>query len=207
MEEDDMAPNDLDRPPARTADSPYIILEINDQEGETALRVPVVVQNLTAGVVTLEAIYSQTTVGWENYDGHSGNLRLRFRGGEEPIDIRGKLIWTRSAGEGGRHLTLGLELARPTLTARKILGDLIPHGAKDIKGLWDRWDQAYASPKPAFSDQKIYLLGMILLFGGVALQLAGHKSFQLFGWVLWFFGSLAVAGKSLWSIWQKRLPR
>ena len=103
-------------------------------------------------------------------------------------------------------MTLGLELARPTLTARKVLGDLIPHSSKDIKGLWDRWDQAYAEADSSHSRKKIYLLGMILLFGGVALQLGG-KSLQLFGWILWFFGSLAVAGKSLWSIWQKRLPR
>jgi hypothetical protein len=197
-------PTQLNRP----ADKPYIILEISDREGETALRVPVVVLNLTAGVVTLEAIYPQSAMGWDNFAGLHGSLRLRFQRGEEPIDIGGKLAWTRLAGEGGRHLTLGLELAKPTLTARKILGDLMPHTAEDMKGLWDRWDQAYAGTKPSGggADKKIYLLGMILLLGGVGLQL-GNKSLQLFGWILWFLGSLAVAGKSLWSIWQKKFPR
>ncbi len=201
-----MAPNHPEKP-ARTADTPYIIFEVIDKAGDTVLRVPVLVQNLTAGVVTLEAIYPQASMSWENLNGHTGNLRLRFKGGEEPIDIRGKLTWVRFAGEGGRQLTLGLELDQPTLTARKILGDLIPHTSKDIKSLWERWDQAYTNPRPANLHQKFYLLGMILLFGGVAFQLAGSKSYQLFGWVLWFFGSLAVAGKSLWSIWQRRLPR
>jgi hypothetical protein len=190
---------------AQAADSPYIILEISDRDGETALRVPVLVLNLTAGVVTLEAIYPQASLSWEDLNGRHGNLRLRFKGGEEPIDIDGKLVWTRAAGDGGRQLTLGLELAKPTLTARKILGDLIPNSAKDMKGLWDRWDQAYANQR-TYSDQKIYLLGMLLLLGGVAFQL-GPKPYQLFGWILWFFGSVAVAGKSLWSILQKRLSR
>jgi hypothetical protein len=202
-----MAANHPKGPPTQTTDSPYIIFEVIDQEGEAALRVPVVVQNLTAGVVTLEAIYPQGSTSWENLKGHTGNLRLRFKGGEEPIDIKGRLIWSKLAGEGGKQLTLGLELDKPTLTVRKILGDLIPHTSKDLKSLWDRWDQANASPKSDHLGQALYLLGMLLLFGGLALQLAGNKSYQLFGWVLWFFGSLAVAGKSLWSLWQRRLPR
>lgn len=190
---------------AKTADSPYIILEITDREGETAFRVPVAVLNLTAGIVTLEAVFPQAAVGWDTISGRRCNLRLRFKGGEEPIDISGKLVWTRLAGENGRQLTLGLELTRPTLTARKVLGDLIPHSSKDIKGLWERWDQTYPEAGSSQS-QRIYLLGMILLIGGVALQLGG-KSLQLCGWILWFFGSLAVAGKSLWAIWQKKAPR
>jgi hypothetical protein len=189
---------------ARTSDSPYIILEINGGDRETVLRVPVVVLNLTAGVVTLEAIYPQTAAGWENLNGYSGNLRLRFKGGEEPIDIKGKLTWTKFAGEAGRQLTLGLELAKPTLTAKKVLGDLMPNTSQDLKGLWDRWDHAYAGSRRSGSDRRLYFLGMILLLGGVGLQL-GTKSYQLFGWILWFFGSLAVAGKSLYSLWQKRL--
>jgi hypothetical protein len=193
--------------PERSAESPYIILEIIDQRGEVTLRVPVVVQNLVAGVVTLEAVYPQTArIGWENFNGRTGNLRLRFRGGEEPIDINGKLVWSRFAGVSGKQLTLGLELARPTLTARKILGDLIPYSARDIKSLWDRWDQAYTLPRPTQSDQKIYMLGMILLLCGVACQW-GNNSQQLLGWVLWFFGSLGVAGKSFWSILQRKVTR
>jgi hypothetical protein len=182
-------------------------LEILDQKGKATFRVPVVVQNLIAGVVTLEAVYPQAArMGWENFNGRTGNLRLRFRGGEEPVEISGKLTWSRFAGVNGRQLTLGLELARPTLTARKILGDLIPHPARDIKSLWDRWDQAYTLPRPSRTDQKIYMLGMILLLSGVACQL-GNNSQQLIGWVLWFFGSLAVAGKSFWSILQKKITR
>jgi hypothetical protein len=200
-----MAANHL-ATPARTADSPYIILEVFSGGREPILRVPVVVLNLSAGVVTLEAIYPQNDAGWENLDGYSGNLRLRFKGGEEPIDIKGKLAWTKFSGEGGRQLILGLELAKPTLTARKVLGDLMPHTSQDLKGLWDRWDHAYAGSKRPSSDRWLYLLGMVLLFVGVGLQL-GTKSQQLFGWILWFFGSLAVAGKSLYSIWQKRLSR
>jgi hypothetical protein len=200
-----MAPNPL-ASHARSADSPYIILEINDGDRETILRVPVVVLNLTAGVVTLEAIYPQAAAGWENLNGYGGNLRLRFKGGEEPIDIKGKLTWTKFAGEGGWQLTLGLELAKPTLTARKVLGDLMPNTSQDLKGLWDRWDHANAGSRRSGSDRWLYLVGMILLFGGVGLQL-GNKSYQLLGWILWFFGSLAVAGKSLYSIWQKRLSR
>ncbi len=189
----------------RTPESPVIILEIADREGGTPLRVPVAVQNLTAGVVTLEVIYSQSSLGWENLNGRTGNLRLRFKGGEEPIDMQGKLVWTRFA-EVGRQLTLGLELAKPTLTARKILGDLIPHTAKDIKGLWNRWDQVHADSAAPAPEHSVYGLGMALLFGGVFCQLLGSNTLQLFGWVLWFFGSLVVAGKSLWSILHRISP-
>ena len=194
------------KPPARNADAPFVILEIADRDGETALRLPVVVLNLTAGVVTLESIYPQADLGWDNFHGRHSNLRLRFKGGEEPIDLDGNLVWTKLSGQSSRQLILGLELDRPTLTARKILTDLIPHPGKDIKGLWDRWDQAYPNQRSPQPHQKIYLLGLLLLLGGVALQM-GTKSYQLFGWLLWFLGSLAVAGKSLYSFWQKRVSR
>jgi hypothetical protein len=36
--------------------------------------------------------------------------------------------------------------------------------------------------------------------------MAGSSSFRMLGWVLWFFGTLGVIGKIMWSLKQKRTP-
>jgi hypothetical protein len=49
-----------------------------------------------------------------------------------------------------------------------------------------------------------YIAGLVLLTGGLALQFTGSPAYKIYGWVLWLFGSLGIAGKIIWLVWQKR---
>ncbi len=190
-------------PAFRTLEGHPIVLEINGQ-GTEALRVPVVVRNLSTGVVILEVKLPGILTGEVNLQpgARKPRLALSAEGDEGRINIQGRLLWTRFVEENRAKVILGMELVNPNLKARQFLEDQISHTSKDLKGLWNRWDQAYNSEAPP--DKKLYWVGMALLGGGMALQLTGSMSLKLFGWILWFLGSLAVAWK-LKGLWQKRL--
>lgn len=192
-------------PAFRTLKGHPIVLEINGK-GTEALRVPVVVRNLSTGVVILEVKFPGFLAGEANLQpgGRKPRLALSAEGDEGRINIQGKLLWTRFT-EGNRpKVILGMELVNPNLKARQFLEDQISHTSKDLKGLWNRWDQAYNSEAP--SDKKLYWVGMALLGSGMALQLTGNMTLKVSGWILWFLGSLSVAWK-LKCLWQKRLHR
>ena len=57
------------------------------------------------------------------------------------VEVPGKILWTRNR-EGDAGVTLGLELLEPlSMPLRHALEANMAIGAKDMKVLWDYWDE------------------------------------------------------------------
>lgn len=182
-----------------------MILQVERPGDEPPLQFPAVVRNLAAGVVTLEVNNPWTILNWETLKGQDACLRLLSADGEVS-ELKGTVTWTRySVQDQDRgNLSLALKLAEPTLTAQKSISDQIPHTSKDIRGLWDRWEEVQQStPEPAPFSTKLGLAALGLLATGVGLQLPGPKALKLLGWGFWFFGTLIIAGQTL-RFWRSR---
>jgi len=65
-----------------------------------------------------------------------------------------------------------------------------------------------AAPQPQKltppSDHAIYWVGVGAVVGGLSIYFMGPESYRLFGVILAAYGSLTIAGKSMWSMFQKR---
>jgi hypothetical protein len=193
----------------RLPTSHLIFLETEGKEEKAAVQVPVIVKNLTADVVTVEVENPWYLVfpGQGDLLGKVTDLCLSPPDGGKSVATRGKVAWTRHGGEDRRQLKLGIRLDRPTKAMRQVLEESVAHTPKDLKDLWDRWDNDLKGEQDALVNHRVYLAGLVLMLGGLILQFPWFKPFQLFGWILWFLGSLGVAGRTLWSLWHRRASR
>jgi hypothetical protein len=184
-----------------------MILQIDRPDEAAPLQFPVVIRNLVAGVATLEVNNPWTILNWESLKGQSGCLRLLNETGEV-IDLKGTITWAkyRILSQDSGSLSLNLEMTDPDPLVQRQLIDCIPHPAKDIKGFWDRWDQAQAqarAPKPALIPTKMAFTALALLLSGLVLQLSGVTGLKLVGWGLWGIGTTLVALQAL-RFWRSR---
>jgi hypothetical protein len=194
-------------PAATITGPPALVLEIGGQEDHAPLRIPVQVQTLSMGLVTLAVTKPWLLADGERYRGRNCVLRLASPAGEQVIDIHGKISWSKSSRESQSPLSLGLQIAKPSGEALKRLNDHIQHCSQDIKGLWERYDQVRTIPTHSHLAHHFYLAGLVLLMGGVVLQFSGSHADKMFGWVLWLLGSLGLAGKVFYSLRQRRISR
>jgi len=190
---------------SRTPESAVMVLQIDRRGDEQSLQFSAVIRNLGAGLATLEVTNPWTVMDWETLKGRKGCLRLLSPETGESAEIRGTVTWARYTvqDQESGHLNLGLELANPDQVAQKLLFEHITHSSADIKGLWNRWDQARHSPQSGPFSIKMGFTATALLLGALAMQFAGPKGFKLFGWVLWLCGTLVVANQALW-FWKDR---
>ena len=190
---------------SRTPESAVMVLQIDRRGDEQSLQFSAVIRNLGAGLATLEVTNPWTVMDWETLKGRKGCLRLLSPETGESTEIRGTVTWARYTvqDQESGHLNLGLELADPDQLAQKLLFEHITHSSADIKGLWNRWDQARQSPQSGPFSIKMGFAATALLLGALAMQFAGPKGFKLFGWVLWFCGTLVVANQAL-RFWKDR---
>ncbi len=172
-----------------------IMLQIDLPGSEKPLQCSATVRNLVTGVVSLEVV-NPCKMRWATLKGQNACLRLLAPETGDPCDILGTVTWVKFAQDSGQ-VSLRLELANPTLSAQKLLTEHIPHTAEDIKGLWDRWDQARQTTEQPPVDTKMGFTAVALLLSGVALQWAMPMAFKPLGWVLWLLGTLALAGQTL----------
>jgi hypothetical protein len=179
------------------------VLEIADPEGETPFRLPVLVQNFSMEKVTLAIINPWIIGNWQRYHGQNCILRLPGAQNQQPISIDSKIAWTRFNVDGQSPLFLGLHMAKPPGEALRRLSSQITHSSRDIKGLWERYDQVQEVPANPKWPHYLYIAGLLLLLGGVVLQLNISLPYKDFGWILWFLGSLGIAPKVLRSFCQK----
>jgi len=192
------------KPEVKTTGYPRLRLEVAGQEEATPLLIPVLIQNLSMGGVTLAVTNPWGIADWERYRGADCVLRVEDPKGQEVVNIRAKIAWTRAGGNGQPPWSLGLHLVKPSSEALQRLSNLLPHTSQDIKGLWDRYDQVRKSPGNSDLVYHCYIGGLVLLVGGLVLQFSGSPAYQMCGWVLWLLGSLGIAGKITRPFWQKR---
>jgi hypothetical protein len=192
------------KPEAGPTGPPSLILEVAGQEEPTPRRFPVLLQNLSVGGVTLAVATPWGIADWDRYRGKDCVLRMEDPGGQEVVTIKAKISWTKVGGTGQPPLSLGMQMVRPSEETFRRLSDLLPHTSGDIRQLWDRYDQVREIPGPSHLVHRCYFAGLVLLVGGLALQFTGSPPYKMYGWGLWLLGSLGIAGKIIWPLWQKR---
>jgi hypothetical protein len=193
----------LFKPKMEAKGSPSLRLELDRPGDPTPLVIPVFIQSLSMGGVTVATTNPWGVPDWNRYRGENCLLRLEDPGSTKVINIKAKLTWTKLGSTGQLPLSLGLQLVKPSSQALRRLSNLLTHSSQDIKGLWDRYDQVRKIPGPAPLAQRCYNAGLVLLAGGLALQFSGSLAYQRWGWVLWLLGSLGIAGKIIQPLWQK----
>lgn len=189
----------------RTPSESGLYLKLANPKGEgPSLQFPVLVKSLSAGGVILEAYQPPVILDPANLQGRPGTIRPASGNGIP--EIAGTVQWARLEGSGPDFF-LGLELADPTVETRRVLEAHLPITTRDLKELWDRWDQVQ-NPAPAVasaSSQGIYLVCLGAVLGGVALCFLGPENMNFFGLLLIIYGSLTLAVKSVWAILRERV--
>ncbi len=182
-----------------------MILHIDRRGDEQPLQFAAEIRNLGAGLATLEVTNPWTVMNWETLKGRKGHLRLQSLETGKSTDIRGTVTWARYIvqDQDCGLLSLGLELADPDQWAQKQLFEHITHTSNDIKGLWNRWDQAREKSREKTFSTKLGVAATALLVGALAMQVIGPEGIKQFGWVLWFCGTLLVANQTL-RFWKNR---
>lgn len=190
------------KPEAATSGPTSQVLEIVDQEERTPLLIPVLIQSLSQEGVTL-AVTAPTITDWERYRNQDCILHLGGPGGQQLTNIKGKITWSKVSDDGRSPLFLGLQMDGPSGEALKRLRAHLTPTCQDIKGLWEKYDQIQAIPAQAHLVHHIYIAGLVLLVGGLALQITGSPSYKMLGWVLWFLGTLGIGQKLVRSFREK----
>jgi hypothetical protein len=192
------------KPEVKTTGAPALMLEVAGQKEATPRLIPVLIQNLSMGGVTLAVTNPLGIADWDRYHGEDCVLRVEDFGGQGVVNIKAKIAWTKFGGKDQPPLSLGLHMVKPPGEALRRLSNLLTHTSQDIKGLWDRYDQVRETPGQSRLVRSCYTAGLVLLTGGLALQFTGSPTYKIYGWVLWLLGSLGIAGKIIWLVWQKR---
>jgi hypothetical protein len=194
-------------PETVTTGPPSLVLEITSQKAQTPLLIPVLAQTLSMGGVTVAVTDPWVIADWESYRGRECVLRLEGPEGQQVININAKISWSKFGGDIQSPLSVGLEMVNPPAEALKRLSDHLTHTSQDIKGLWERYDQVQEIPAYSHLMHHFYLVGLVLLLGGMVLQFTGSPVYKISGWVLWLLGSLGIAGKVMRSFRQKRVSQ
>jgi hypothetical protein len=192
------------KPEVNTTGYPGLVLEVAGQKEPTPLLIPVLIQNLSLGGVTLAVTNPWGIADWNRWRGEDCVLRVKDPDGEEVVNIKAKIAWTKVGGNSQSPLSLGLQMVKPSGEALRQLNGLLTHTSQDIKGLWDRYDQVREIPGQSQLLHHCYIAGLVLLVGGLVFQFAGSPTYKMYGWALWLLGSLGIAGKVIWPFWQKR---
>jgi hypothetical protein len=186
--------------------SAAMVLQIARPDNQPPLQFPAMVRNLSGGVVTLEVNNPWTILNWDALKGNEACLRLLSAAGEL-TEQKGTISWARYSvqDQTGGKLSLGLKLYEFDLASHRSISGQIEHTSKDIIGLWDRWEEAQhtAAPESPPYNPRILAGAVGLLLAGLGLQLAAPKGVKFFGWLLWFFGTLAIATQTL-RYWKSR---
>jgi len=193
------------KPKAATSGSHPLYLEIADGEAETPLLMPVTIQGLSKGGVTVTMTTPWFIGDWEHYRNRDCILRLEGSGNQPGLTINAKISWSKISGDGRSPLSLGLRMIKPPREAGKRLSEQITHTSQDIKGLWERYDQVQEIPAHSYLMQHFYIAVLGLLLAGLLLQLTGSHSFKMLGWVLWLVGSLGIGWKVVMTFRQRRV--
>jgi hypothetical protein len=114
---------------------------------------PVAVKNLTTAGATLKILHLDNGYKTESLKGAKGFLQLIAQDDRVMVEIPGRILWTRNL-EGEEGATLGLELLEPLPSpVRHMLEANMAIVSKDMKVLWDYWDEIKETPyQPAILE-------------------------------------------------------
>ena len=189
---------------ARKTGGASLILEIGLKTGEVPLRIPVMVQNYSAGVLTLKVAQSLGWVEWENLSGQESLLRLPAPGPGTAEAISGKVSWIKQSGSEGTSVFLGMDLAQPTPQVQKVLEEEILQTPKDIKGLWQQWDQVQVKTRRSTVRAWFTLgLGVVLMAAGGGILNASGRFPPMYGYGAVGAGAFLTLIAGIW-FWRRR---
>ena len=208
---------------------PEILFTLQVLNGEKTDQLPAAVKNLTTTGVILDVECLDADAKKAIRKDREGVLKVTSEDGGSLIALSGKILWTRDHKDDVA-VTLGLELFEPVpLPVRHLLEANLDIGAKDMKVLWDYWDEIkektgtddvfepenYAPPMAdacesfeqpdnsnGKSENRLYWTGFGTILSGLAMQVPQSEYLGFAGVVIMFGGSLLVAWKSLISMRQ-----
>jgi hypothetical protein len=206
---------------------PLLSLQILNDTGGDAGQLSVTVKNLTTTGVILASQHQGTSAKTEMLKGREGLLRVKIAPGNQLAEIPGKIMWTRNH-EDNAAVTLGMEILEPLSSPqRHALEASMPSGAKDMKVLWDHWDEIQekkntadvfepesvlplTDPPEVFQEKEessgrgnwLYWIGFGIIISGLAMQFPQSEYLGFSGIVMMFCGSLLIAWKSIMSMRQ-----
>jgi|GEM_PF-2385703 len=217
-------------PQSEMAPADQLLLTIAGPTHEDDVNLAVAVKNLSTTGIILEADAGDGGPVAETVKGRDAILQLPASLKCDMAYIKGTLLWSR---EDRGAYTLGLDLREPLPTGvRRTLESQMEIANKDIKELWDQWDQIHgrrhlggaevrtAPPAPIFSpveagespvaddgagtSRGTYWVGFGVMAAGAVMQFVGPDYLKFSGLVLIIYGSALVAVKSIWGMWQGR---
>lgn len=166
---------------------------------------PMRVKSLSARGVILEGAHLPENLDLQSLAGGDGVIHVSSANLSSRAQVPCKVIWARSEGLDSCGLLVSLEMAEPDLAARRILEDQLINYPKDMKELWDQWDQAQETrPKATRVESGVYLVGLAAVMGGLLMYYLGQESIKLLGSIMAIYGSLFIAGKSAWTMWRRK---
>lgn len=168
--------------------------------GREPLRLPVRIHSLSATGALLESLDGEAPPALLSLSGREAVITVTSE--SSPLkDIPGRISWTRPARSG---FILGFELKEPELEVRRLLEDHMESFPRDLKELWDAWDEVHRSRPVQVAEQAAYLVGVGAVAAGTTLYLAGPDTLKLYGCIMALYGCLMMAAKSIWSLWRSR---
>lgn len=180
-----------------------VMLEIQGEEAQGTMRLPVRIQGAAYGQVMLRLSHCLPEFMQESLVDLKAVLYLAVPEEREIVEASGKVAWLKVSGRG-RAQTLALELTEPHPEFQRLLSKQIVNSPADIKELWERWDQARHNDD--LGEPVNYHVGLGFMASGILLNLAGPKepSFLMFTYALMFLGGLVAGVKNVLPLRWRR---
>ncbi len=190
-----------ERGPKSSRGTGDLILSVTPRgRGREPLQLPVRINSLSATGALLEVPDNDAPSALFSLGGREAVLTVPAD--SSPLrDIPGRISWTRPAAQG---FIVAFELKEPDLEVRRVLEEHMGSFPRDLKELWDAWDEVHRSRPAQVAEQAAYLVGVGAVAAGTTLYLAGPDTLKLYGCIMALYGCLMMAAKSIWSLWRSR---
>ena len=183
-----------------------LILEVGLKHGEVPVRIPVTVQNFSAGLLTLKVTQSLNWVDWETLTDHDSHLRLPEGRAAEAEAIPGKVSWVKTSGPANAPVFLGMEISQPSAQVQQLLENQVLYTPKDIKDMWQQWDQVQVQGRrSALSILVILICGISLILLGGSFLAAAHRLPENYGYGALAAGSVLIIFSGIRFWWRRRV--
>lgn len=181
-----------------------LYLEIEPRGHNKSSRLPVQVKNLANEGVILEVSDLPNGLDGEALLQQPAVIHLAPDGVTKETRLRSEVVWVRQGERGAGHYLLGLDWGEADFRTRRVLEKFVSR-PKDMSDLWTYWDQV--QPKPTNHTNHgsyVFYLGAGVSLGGLALEVALPRSYDVMAMTLTLMGIYVIAGKCLWNWWRRR---